>query len=282
MAKWCYCITIYHVIYDHSGYDVYMIRIEIFMKTILLFIVLVFGIGFGMSAQASLWSWLLGKKEVVVAPTDGDNHEGHDHEIPIIERKVGTIEDFHLWQANNPDESQKAKAYEYYLRAELGNTVPPMNELLTSARSWQECGYEPYQVPPQELWSNMIPTLKLYNTLKQQGIIPRTAQIRSVYRSPALNQCAGGASGSKHMSNSAIDIWVPEYGDNSLELYQMKDRLCQFWQMQGQPYEFGLGLYATGAIHLDTQGYRKWGLQFSSIESPCRAIQEKLYIDGQF
>ncbi|MFZ2553944.1 MAG: peptidase M15A, partial [Psychrobacter urativorans] len=35
-------------------------------------------------------------------------------------------------------------------------------------------------------------------------------------------------------------------------------------------YNFGLGLYSTGAIHLDTEGYRKWGFQHASSASACR------------
>lgn len=207
-------------------------------------------------------------------------HDGHDHDVPVAERAVGTASDFMLWQHANPDEADFAYHYQHYLQRALGNEVPPMHELLTSARSWRECGYEPYQVPPQELWSNILPTLNLYNALKWRGIIPASAKIRSVYRPPALNQCAGGATGSKHLTNSAIDIWVPEYGDDSPALYQMKDKLCQFWLNEGQRYNFGLGLYATGAIHIDTQGYRKWGLNYSLEGSPCRAILERPPVNG--
>ncbi|MFO1364953.1 MAG: hypothetical protein U1E91_00660 [Moraxella sp.] len=38
----------------------------------------------------------------------------------------------------------------------------------------------------------------------------------------------------------------------------------------GQAYSFGLGLYPTGSVHLDTQGFRKWGASHSSSSSPCR------------
>ena len=50
----------------------------------------------------------------------------------------------------------------------------------------------------------------------------------------------------------------------------MQDGLCQFWQYQGKEHNFGLGLYATGAIHLDTDGYRKWGFNHASSSSSCR------------
>ena len=163
--------------------------------------------------------------------------------------------------------------YQRYLAGYVGsNSVPPLDQLLTTARSWEKCGYEQYQLPPRELWSNMIPTLRLYDQLKKQGVIPATAEIRSTYRSPGLNACAGGAGASKHMTNGAIDIWVPEYESQPWYKSGMQDKLCQFWSSQGEAYNFGLGLYSTGAIHLDTQGYRTWGAQYSDPNSYCRYI----------
>ena len=100
--------------------------------------------------------------------------------------------------------------------------------------------------------------------------MPASTEIRSVYRSPGLNNCAGGASASKHMTAGAMDIWVPEYEGNQWQLSRMQDSLCEFWQYQGQAYKFGLGLYSTGAIHLDTDGYRKWGFNHASSSSACR------------
>lgn len=236
------------------------------------------------ASNASFWSWLGVDKESKETQLDGgyNEHDGHDHHLPVAQRQVGTASDYNDWLAKHPHYASQIKAYEQYLHKQLGTEVPPMYELLTTARSWQDCGYEPYEVPPQELWDNMLPTLRLYSILKWRGILPSTTQIRSVYRNPELNRCAGGATSSKHMVNAAIDIWVPEYGDGSPQLYDLKDKLCTFWKNEGQSYNFGLGLYATGAIHFDTQGYRKWGLQFSSANSPCREILEKLHTDGQF
>lgn len=236
---------------------------------------------FSGSANASLWDWLFGDR----SGSSHSDHDGHEHDVPVRERNVGTHQDYQDWLKENPWHASYAKKYEDFLSAQLGAEVPPMHELLTTARSWQACNHQPYQVPPEELWSNMLPTLQLYNTLKWRGILPSETKIRSVYRNPDLNRCAGGAASSKHMTNGAIDIWVPSYGDDSWALYQMKDKLCQFWRDEGQRYQFGLGLYATGAIHLDTQGYRKWGAQFSSTGSPCRDVvetEEVLWIDGQF
>ena len=179
--------------------------------------------------------------------------------------------DFNRWLNASVERRNAVARYQNYLASQLGSyNVPPMEQLLTTARSWADCGYEPYQLPPEYLWSNMIKTLRLYAVLKQQGILPPTTQIRSVYRSPDLNECAGGANSSKHMSNGAIDIWVPEYDGNEWQISMMQNNLCEFWSYQGEAYEFGLGLYSTGSIHIDTQGYRKWGSSHSSSSSPCR------------
>ncbi len=179
--------------------------------------------------------------------------------------------DFDDWLNSNSFRAQEVANYHRYLSAQIGaQNVPPLEELLTTARSWDKCGYEPYQLPPQELWSNIVPTLRLYTNLKNQGILPASSKIRSVYRSPGLNGCAGGANNSKHMTAGAIDIWVPEYANDFWQLSNLQDNLCQYWQYQGQSHNFGLGLYSTGAIHLDTQGYRKWGFHHTSSSSSCR------------
>ena len=182
-----------------------------------------------------------------------------------------TSMDFNTWLNSNSYRAGQVANFQRYLNSRVGaRNVPPLSQLLTTARSWDKCGYEPYQLPPQELWSNIVPTLQLYGQLKNQGILPASTEIRSVYRSPGLNDCAGGASSSKHMTAGAIDIWVPQYEGNSWQLSSMQDRLCEFWQYQGQSHNFGLGLYSTGAIHLDTDGYRKWGFNHASSGSPCR------------
>ncbi len=179
--------------------------------------------------------------------------------------------DFSSWLNSSSWRAQQVASYQQYLSARLGaQNVPPLDQLLTTARSWDKCGYEPYQLPPQELWSNIVPTLRLYSDLKRQGILPASTEIRSVYRSPDLNSCAGGADASKHMTGGAMDIWVPNYEEDLWRISKLQDGLCQFWQYQGNAYSFGLGLYSTGAIHLDTQGYRKWGFQHASSSSACR------------
>lgn len=204
------------------------------------------------------------KKRIGIS-AQGQYNNSYNHSVPAISMS------YQMWLNNSPYRAGQVANYQRYLNAQLGaQNVPPLDQLLTTARSWERCGYEPYQLPPQELWSNIVPTLQLYSHLKNQGILPFGTEIRSVYRSPDLNDCAGGASSSKHMSAGAMDIWIPEYGDNEWRINNLQDKLCDFWQYQGAGYAFGLGIYSTGAIHLDTQGYRKWGANYSSIGSSCR------------
>lgn len=182
--------------------------------------------------------------------------------------------DFNQWLNVSPFRANEVAQYQRYLAGYVGmNAMPPMDQLLTTARSWERCGYEPFQLPPRELWSNMVMTLKLYHELKSQNILPPTTEIRSVYRSPDLNACAGGARTSKHMTNGAIDVWVPEYDGQPWYINPMQDKLCRYWDTQGESVNFGLGLYATGSIHIDTQGYRVWGAQHSAQGSYCRYLK---------
>lgn len=200
-----------------------------------------------------------------------NNPNRHTATYGNASEQVEAAPDFNAWLNSSSYRAQQVARYQQYLSSRVGaNNVPPLDQLLTTARSWEKCGFEPFQLPPEYLWSNVVQTLRLYSTLKQQGILPPSTEIRSVYRSPALNACAGGAESSKHMSAGAIDIWVPEYSDNSWELGRVQDKLCEFWQYQGESHEFGLGLYSTGAIHLDTQGYRKWGFNFAVNSNTCR------------
>ncbi len=199
----------------------------------------------------------------------GGASSNHGHSHTFGETNYNYVQ----WLNMSSYRSNEVAQYKRYLANYLGEqAVPPFEQLLTTARSWDRCGYEQYQLPPRELWSNMVSTLRLYDDLKKQGVLPPTAEIRSTYRSPSLNACAGGAASSKHMSNGAIDIWVPEYEGQPWYIDSMKERLCQFWATQGEKYNFGLGLYATGAIHLDTQGYRYWGANNTDSGSYCRYL----------
>ena len=169
------------------------------------------------------------------------------------------------------DNLRQVREYEKFLNAEgVGNIIPSF-ELLRTARDWQKCGRSQYMVPNRELWRNQIPTLKVFKYLVASKVLT-DFEVTSVYRDLPLNQCAGGASSSRHLYNSAIDFRIgPEFPQpqDYAFIENTKFRLCQFWAQHGQSLNMGLGMYASGQIHIDTQGYRTWGPDLSRYSSMC-------------
>ena len=82
--------------------------------------------------------------------------------------------------------------------------ILPTWTLLRTATSWQECGGQPFEVPPRERMAAHGPDPALRPRLCDPAVGPVEAV--SVYRNPALNKCAGGAPESAHKLNSAIDM----------------------------------------------------------------------------
>lgn len=96
--------------------------------------------------------------------------------------------------------------------------------------------------------------------------------VTSVYRNYALNRCAGGAGGSKHVFNAALDFRIGSENPDPIEQIRIentKKKLCEFWIEQGEALNMGLGVYASGQIHIDTAGYRTWGVDHRYTSSPC-------------
>ena len=179
--------------------------------------------------------------------------------------------DYMMWMNTEADRS-RLKQYESYLKDNRVSNAVPMHQLLKSARSWQKCGRSPYAIPSPELWNNALPTLKIIQYLVDNQVL-RDFEVTSVYRDYSLNICAGGAAGSKHVYNSAIDFRLgPEFGATTRDLLVIEDtkiKLCNFWHQHGATLNMGLGVYATGQIHIDTQGYRTWGPDLTRNTSIC-------------
>lgn len=169
------------------------------------------------------------------------------------------------------DNQARAREYERFLEQNnVGNIIPSF-ELFKTARDWQKCGSPEYMVPNRELWANQLPTLKVFKYLVASKVLT-DFEVTSVYRDLPLNQCAGGASSSRHLYNSAIDFRIgPEFPHASDYQYieTTKFKLCQFWTQYGQSLNMGIGLYASGQIHIDTQGFRTWGPNLTRHSSMC-------------
>ncbi len=185
--------------------------------------------------------------------------------------KRSAPESYNQWlrQGNHEDQVNR---YKNFLIRNDANRAAPMFELLRSARDWERCGREPYAVPSQELWDNLVPTLKVLQRLQKEKILD-DIEVTSVYRDPDLNQCANGSPGSKHVHNAALDFRIGS--ENPTDISEMekiadaKYKLCRFWRENGESLNLGLGVYASGQIHIDTQGYRTWGPDLTKNSSIC-------------
>jgi hypothetical protein len=177
---------------------------------------------------------------------------------------------YNAWVAA-ADNLRRVREYEVFLEKNgVGNIIPSF-ELMRTARDWQKCGRSQYMVPNRELWANQIPTLRVFKYLVAAKVLT-DFEVTSVYRDLPMNQCAGGASSSRHLYNSAIDFRIgPEYPQPEDYTYieNTKFKLCQFWTQHGPSLNMGLGLYTSGQIHIDTQGFRTWGPNLSRQSSMC-------------
>jgi hypothetical protein len=161
-------------------------------------------------------------------------------------------------------------------RAGVGDVVPPWKLLRTNPQVLARCGGEPFLLPPRTQWGNIVPALRLV----RDQVIPVVGRVdvASVTRDPALNECSGGANGSRHLSFSAIDL-VP------LETADARDtftRLCTAWRRAGPGSRWGLGAYfdvsrplqnRRARFHVDGTGWRTWGFSRRVESSGCHQLR---------
>lgn len=101
------------------------------------------------------------------------------------------------------------------------------------------------QLPPEELWPNIVPTLLLADELGHRLNAP-LLEITSAYRSPEYNaQIQGAAEGSYHLRNQALDL---KFACSVSQVADMAHRMRDDGLFQG-----GIGTYP-GFVHLDTRG----------------------------
>jgi uncharacterized protein YcbK (DUF882 family) len=103
------------------------------------------------------------------------------------------------------------------------------------------------QAPPCDLWSNIIPTLRVAEWLR--GYFAKPVIVNSGYRDRIYNRAVGSTDASQHIRFTALDIRVPGVTSDEivrvLEAHEDRDRL-------------GIGRYST-FVHIDTRGQRaRW------------------------
>ncbi|SDC03827.1 D-Ala-D-Ala carboxypeptidase family metallohydrolase [Acinetobacter boissieri] len=201
----------------------------------------------------------------------------HPPVTPPVLKVITTLQPITYTQwLNQGQNQQRLDQYKNYLKQRQADFIVPDYQMLRSAREWQNCNASEYDVPPAEVWEYAVQTLKLFKTLKDQGIISaNNIEVTSSYRAPYLNTCAGGAKSSSHVKNAAIDFRIGPENPTPQDTYQIqqtKVALCRFWQTQGKYYNMGVGIYESGQIHIDTLGFRTWGYNHSWRTSLCGEI----------
>jgi hypothetical protein len=104
---------------------------------------------------------------------------------------------------------------------------------------------------PQSLWSNVQAVMDELEAFRDY--IGRAIYIRAAYRSPAYNKAVGGASASKHLSASAVDIYASgmtskEMGMKALEFFEPYFlKSCR----ESDMVRIGIGLGGSTIVHID-------------------------------
>jgi GNAT superfamily N-acetyltransferase len=171
--------------------------------------------------------------------------------------------DYHAWLAQNPHEREKVLAFRAFLEAEGVAGVIPTWQLVRTSRTWRQCGATPFEVAPAAQWRNIVRTLSFVKDEVTPAIGP--VEALSVYRNERLNSCSRGAKQSAHRMFFAMDM-IPA-GD--FERGEMIRSLCAAHARSGRIYNAGLGFYSRHRFHVDTSGYRKWGVDGRGASSPC-------------
>ena len=169
------------------------------------------------------------------------------------------------WYLALPARAAQVKSFnDYLVGAQVGGVVPTW-QLLRTATSWQECGAQPFEIPPAEDWPHIVDTLRYI----RDYVIPALGPVEpvSVYRNPSLNVCAGGAPESAHKLYSAIDM-VPL---RPITREAMMRTLCVGHTAHGEPYRAGLGFYAFMRFHVDSTKYRRWNMD-PAVAAECPPI----------
>ena len=169
---------------------------------------------------------------------------------------------YRSWYLAAPWRAAQVKSFNDYLASAQVSGILPTWQLLRTATSWQECGAQPFEVPPTNEWPHMVQTLRYV----RDYVIPAVGPVEavSVYRNPVLNKCAGGAPESAHKEDSAIDM-VPL---KPIDRVSLMRTLCGIHSEHGALYNAGLGFYAYLRFHVDSTKFRRWNMD-PAVAADC-------------
>jgi len=191
-------------------------------------------------------------------------HPAVAQELPVGQSEA----DFARWLDTNPGYRGEILSFEAWQDAAGVRNVLPTWQLVRTASMWRECNGEPFEVPPFQLWPEMVRTLRFI----RDHVRPALGEVEAVsgYRNPALNRCARGAERSAHLDFYALDL-IPR---QPLTRRQLFERLCPVHSRFGAAANAGLGFYQFTRFHIDTKSFRRYGSAGPlGNESPCAVLE---------
>jgi hypothetical protein len=185
---------------------------------------------------------------------------------------------FRRWLAEEDGRQVRFDKFEAFLAEQrVADVVPAWQLLRTDAKYAARCGIVPFQLPAEEKWPAIVPTLRLV----REHVIPVVGPVEVVAsdRNDELNDCVNGASRSRHLAFAAVDLVAPGRPDKP----QLFADLCAMHQRVGAKSGMGLGAYfdpykpfasAQGRFHIDQAGFRTWGFSFTRASSYCVTMRD--------
>lgn len=175
-------------------------------------------------------------------------------------------EEFNAWLAAAPERSGSFQRFEAMLRREGVSGVVPDRDLWLTDRKDPQCVIEPYTMPPEDVWTRIVPALQFVRDHVKPAI--GDVAVASSFRDEALNECVHGARLSAHRNFYALDL-VPV--DAAVSRERLIETLCPIHAREGPRSRIGLGIYRARRFHVDARGYRGWGEDFHGATFPCRS-----------
>ncbi len=173
---------------------------------------------------------------------------------------------YRAWVQSNPWRPVYVKAFNTYLVTHGVGGVVPTWQLLRTASQWQRCAAQPFEVPPTAAWPNIVAALRYVGAYVERRV--GEVEVVSVYRNPALNDCAGGARASTHKEMGAVDM-VPL---RPVTREALMTELCTLHRASGERFWIGLGLYKGLRFHVDARKFREWGMAGARGGFGCAAV----------
>ena len=184
---------------------------------------------------------------------------------------------FDRWLAQDGGRRESFGRFEAFLAEQgVSDVVPAWQLLRTDANYATRCGFGAFEMPAEEKWPAIVPTLRLV----RQEVIPVVGRVEvfASDRSDELNACVNGALQSRHRAFAAVDLVAAGPADRD----RLFADLCAMHRRVGARTRMGLGAYLDparpwlnrkGRFHIDQSGFRTWGFDYHRASSYCLTMR---------